>query len=236
MLVTWTALELDAASHGCPWTPAGATWWQAGAGGPGTAQMPTFDGRWWSVVATWDDADGDLAARPPDLPAASAWHVVLEPASYRGDAVLAGGAQPFAELPPRGKVAGAAAVVTLAGLGPDAARTGEFFDRFVSLGRAVQDAPGHRAALVQAPQDGAVLTFSAWASLRDAVTWAYHRPPSTVDDAHRDTVRRQEEHSLVATSGFLRCAVRSSTGELRGSDPLAGSTGTLVPTPVEDSR
>ena len=75
---------------------------------------------------------------------------------------------------------------------------------------------------MQAPEDGAVLTSSAWDSLRDAVTWAYHRPQ------HAQTVERQEEHALVATSGFLRCAVVSSSGTLLGTVPLAGRTG--VPT------
>ncbi len=147
---------------------------------------------------------------------------MLAPASYRGDARLAGGARPFDALPARGKVSGAAAVITLAGLGPDAARTGEFFERFVGLGSSVQDAPGHRAALVQAPEDGAVLTFSAWASLRDAVTWAYHRPD------HAATVARHEEHRLLASTGFLRCAVLASSGTLLGTDPLAGRTGAPV--------
>jgi hypothetical protein len=81
---------------------------------------------------------------------------------------------------------------------------------------------------VQAPADGAVLTFSAWQTLRDAVTWAYHRPD------HSQVVRRQEEHSLLATSGFLRCAVVASAGALGGTDPLAGLTGT--PVPVQEQR
>lgn len=225
MHVTWTALELAEPSATCPWTPAGATWTQAGQGGPGQAAMPTFEGRWWSVVATWDDPDA--AAVPPPARLGAAWHVVLDPVSFRGDAVLAGGARPFAQLPGRGKVAGAAAVVTLAGLGRDPERTGEFFERFVALGQDVRTAPGARASLVQAPADGAVLTFSAWATLRDAVTWAYHRPQ------HLETVHRQEAHALVETSGFLRCAVRSSTGTLAGTDPLAGLTGTPVPSPLE---
>jgi len=148
--------------------------------------------------------------------------VVLAPAAYRGDAVLAGGARPFEGLPDRGKVRGAAVVITLAGLGADPARTGEFFERFVALGATVRTAPGHRAALVQAPDDGAGLTFSAWESLRDAVTWAYHRPE------HAATVARQEEHGLAAASGFLRCAVVGSSGTLLGTDPLAGRTGRPV--------
>jgi heme-degrading monooxygenase HmoA len=180
------------------------------------------------VLATWDDDSAELAATAPggdDVHAA--WHVVLAPASYRGDAVLAGGARPFEALPRRGKVAGAAAVITLAGLGSDPERTGEFFERFVDLGRSVRTAPGSRAALVQAPDDGAVLTFSAWDSLRDAVTWAYHRPE------HARTVARQEEHGLLASTGFLRCAVLSSSGTLHGTDPLAGRTG--VPVALEET-
>ncbi len=115
----------------------------------------------------------------------------------------------------------------LAGLGSDPERTGEFFERFVTLGRSVASAPGHCAALVQAPSDGAVLTFSAWAGLRDAVTWAYHRPE------HAASVARQEEHALLASTGFLRCAVLTSSGTLHGTDPLAGRTG--VPVALEEA-
>lgn len=87
----------------------------------------------------------------------------------------------------------------------------------------MRTAPGNRAALVQAPADGAVLTLSAWDLLRDAVTWAYHRPK------HTATLRRQEEHQLVATSGFLRCAVLASSGHLGdATDPLAGLTGAVT--------
>lgn len=222
MLVTWTALELAEPSTTCPWLPTGAWHVQAGHAAAGVATMPQFEGRWWSVLAVWDDEEQARRAAPEPDPSRAAWHVLLAPASFRGDAVLAGGARPFADLPERGKVAGAAAVVTLAGLGPDRERTGEFFERFVALGQGVQSAPGHRAALVQAPPDGAVLTFSAWESLRSAVTWAYHRPD------HSATVHRQEEHALAETSGFLRCAVLASSGTLRGTDPLAGLTGTVT--------
>jgi hypothetical protein len=107
------------------------------------------------VIAVRDD-DVDRAAEAPEAGKDSvraAWHVVLQPVSYRGSAALAGGARPFAPLPQRGKVAGAAAVITLAGLGPDPARGREFFDRFVDLGLDVGTAPGHCAAIVQAPDE-----------------------------------------------------------------------------------
>lgn len=228
MHVTWSALELSEPAAACPWVPAGAGLVQAGQAGAGCAQVPSFDGVWWSVLAVWDD---DPRERVQDWPVdgeglRAAWHVLLEPVSYRGDAVLSAGRRPFDALPARGKVAGAAAVLTLAGLGPDPARGHEFFTRFTALGEQVATADGARAALVQAPDDGAVLTFSAWRTLRDAVTWAYHRPQ------HAGTVHRQEEHALVAQSGFLRCAVLASRGTLLGSDPLAGLTGTPV-TPQE---
>ncbi|PWW23351.1 antibiotic biosynthesis monooxygenase [Geodermatophilus normandii] len=113
-------------------------------------------------------------------------------------------------------------MITLAGLAADAGRTGEFLERFASLGEQVRDAPGSRAALVQAPEDGAVLTFSAWRTLRDAVTWAYHRPH------HAATVARHEAQPMLESTGFLRCAVLASTGTLAGTDPLAGLTGTAV--------
>lgn len=224
MHLTWTTLCLDEPTSECPWKPSGADFWQAGPSAAGKADIPSFDGRWWSVVATWPD---EAAARDAAPQAASvdgsAWHVVLQAASYRGDACLTGGAQPFAGLPAAGKAAGAAAVITLAGFGADQERTGEFFERFAVLGRDVVDAPGNRVALIQAPSEGAVLTFSAWETLRSAVTWAYHQP------LHSATVRRQEEHELLATTGFLRCAVLSSSGSLGDRpDPLAGLTGTVT--------
>lgn len=218
MFVTWTALQLAEPSPTCPWQPEGARYSQAGQAGAGTAAMPTFDGTWWSVLSTWDDA-GSAAAAAPDSSFGPSWHVVLQAVSFRGDARLAGGAQPFGELPERGRVTGAAAVITLAGFGPDPERTAEFFRRFVTLGRDIRAAPGHRASLVQAPEDGAVMTFSTWATLRDAVTWAYHRRP------HHETVERQEQHQLLDTGGFVRCAVLSTHGTLAGIDPMAGLVG-----------
>jgi heme-degrading monooxygenase HmoA len=225
--VSWTALELAAPRAACPWLPSGARFAQAGQAGAGVAELPEFTGRWWSVLAVWDDVGCASLAPTTGGVVRAAWHVVLEPVSYRGDAVLSGGARPFETLPRRGKVAGAAGVITLAGLDPDPARTGEFFDRFARLGEQVRAAPGHRAALVQAPDDGAVLTFSAWRTLRDAVTWAYHRPE------HATTVARQERQRLLPSTGFLRCAVRSSTGTIHGTDPLAGLTGMPINHPVE---
>lgn len=224
MHVTWSALDLSEPSSACPWLPEGASLVQAGQAGAGRAELPSFEGRWWSVLAVWDD---DPSERVQEWAVAgeglhAAWHVVLAPAAYRGDAVLSGGRRPFASLPTRGKVAGAAAVITLAGLGGDQAREQEFFERFVVLGKQIDAAEGHRAALIQAPEDGAVLTFSAWRTLRDAVTWAYHRPE------HAAAVQRHEEHPLIPQSGFLRCAVVGSRGTLRGTDPLAGLTGTPV--------
>ena len=228
MHLTWTTLELTGPAPDCPWIPAGATFVQAGHAAAGTADVPAFDGLWWSVLATWPDAEQARAAAPgPVQGVRQAWHVSLEAVSFRGDALLSGGAQPFADLPARGKVAGAAAVITLAGLGTDAERTGEFLDRVGHLSSDVRSAAGHRAALVQAPADGAVLTFSAWRTLRDAVTWAYHRPD------HAQTVARQHEHQLLATSGFLRCAVLSSAGTLADTDPLAGLTGVPVHAPEQ---
>lgn len=226
MLVTWTALRCHEPQPTSPWMPEGAVFAQAGHCGAGTAQLPAFDGGWWVVLATWDDEAGARAAAP-QLAGVDSWHVVLRAASYRGDAALSGGARPFTGVPPVGKTEGASAVLTLAGFGDDAARTAEFLERFAVLGRDVQTAPGHRAALVQAPTDGAVLTFSAWDTLRSAVTWAYHRPE------HSATAKRQEEHGLVATSGFLRCAVVASSGSLGDRpDPLAGRTGSVVPREV----
>jgi heme-degrading monooxygenase HmoA len=227
MLVTWTALRCREARPTSPWLPDDAAFAQAGHAGAGCAQMPAFDGGWWAVLATWDD-EARARAAAPELDGVDSWHVVLRPAAYRGDAALSAGTRPFEHLPAAGKTEGASAVITLAGFGDDHTRTGEFLERFAVLGRDVQSAPGHRAALVQAPTDGAVLTFSAWDTLRSAVTWAYHRPD------HSATVQRNEEHRLVETSGFLRCAVVASSGSLGDQpDPLAGRTGSVVPRKVD---
>ena len=224
MYASWTALELAVPSARCPWSPEGATYSQAGHAGPGVAELPDFSGVWWSVLALWDDAEAARAAAPQrDGSIAAAWHVTLHAVSYRGDAHLTGGTRPFDALPARGKVKGASAVITLAGAGPDPERTAEFLERFAELGRRVRDADGHRASMVQAADDGAALTFSAWETLRHAVTWAYHGPGD-----HAATVRRHEAHPLLAHTGFLRCAVLSSSGTLNGTDPLAGLSGTIV--------
>ena len=221
MIVTWTAVRAHLPAATCPYEPPGATWWQAGAAGAGRVELPAFDGSWWSVLATWPDlATAQRGA--PDGVALEAWHVVLQGASFRGDAVLGDGATPFASLPEQARVSGASAVVTLAGLGQDRRRTAEFLERVVSLGQDIRHAPGHRASLIQAPAEGAVMTFSTWTSLREAVAWAYQGP------AHAATIARQEEHHLLETGGFLRCAVLSSHGSLGGAaDPLAGLTGTV---------
>ncbi|WP_370290767.1 hypothetical protein [Nocardioides sp.] len=222
MRVTWTLLRATDPTPECPWLPSGARHAQAGHAAGSRATLPPGDGLSWTVLGVFDDESAaETPAGTPGL--AEWWHVVLEPASYHGDALLAGGATPFTEVPRRGKVAGAAAVITMAGLGDDVARTTEFFERVDTLGALVADAPGLRAGLVHAPSDGAVLTFSAWTTLRDAVTWAYHRPD------HAATVRRQQEHPLLARTGFLRCAVLSSSGSVDGVDPLAGLTGAPVP-------
>jgi heme-degrading monooxygenase HmoA len=224
MYATWTALELTAPLRECPWSPDGARFVQAGHAGPGVADLPDFSGTWWSVLALWDDVELARAAAPrANGCIGAAWHVTLEPVSYRGDAELSGGARPFESLPARGKVQGAAAVITLAGAGPDPERTGEVLERFADLGRRVRKAPGHRASMVQAADEGAALTFSAWETLRHAVTWAYHGPGD-----HAATVRRHEQHALLAHTGFLRCAVVATSGALHGNDPLAGLSGTPI--------
>ena len=229
MIVTWTALRSRRPTRAVPWQPDDALWWQAGHSGAGRAEAPRADGIWWTVLATWAEL-GAASAGPGQRDDLDAWHVVLAPASYRGDAVLAGGARPFDTLPTGGQVEGAAAVITFAGLGPDSAREREFFRRFMDLGRDVPRAPGHLAALVQAPDSGAVLTFSAWEDLSSALDWAY------AQRQHSRTVGRQHAHRLVETSGFLRCAVLSSAGRLGDlPDPLAARTG-RVHAPERTSR
>lgn len=215
-VASWHVLELNTAARTCPWLPDGASFVQAGVSGAGRAEMPSGAGRWWSVLARWDShAAADAAEAAFDTRLGNAWHVRLEPQSYRGDAVLAGGLTPFDDLPEAGRVTGAAAVVTFAGLGPDPAKATEFLERFQVLADDLERAPGNLASAILTPTRGPVLTFSAWQTLRSAITWAYHQP------VHAETVARQEQAQLIETSGFLRCAVVGSTGTLRGRNPLS---------------
>ncbi len=83
MFVTWSALELSEPSRSSPWLPTGAAHVQAGRGRAGLA---VFDGLGGSVLAAWDEAPlvQDWPVEGAGLRAA--WHVLLEPVSYRGDA------------------------------------------------------------------------------------------------------------------------------------------------------
>lgn len=213
--VSWHVLELDSPAATCPWLPASARWAQAGMTGAGRAGLPDGGGRWWSVLARWDDADAADAAQADADRFGRAWHVQLSPRAYRGDVVLDGGCTPFADVPATGSVAGPAAVITFAGLGRDPVRLGEFLQRFQGLADDLQGADGCLATAVLTPAAGPVLTFSAWTSLRAAMAWAY------AGELHAATIARQEEVTLVPTSGFLRCAVLGSSGTLAGRDPLA---------------
>lgn len=225
MFLTWTVLRIRPGTPVVPWTPAGAAWWQAGHSSPGAASPPDADGTWWSLLATWDDAE-QAAHGPPTVEGVDTWHVVVEPVSTHGDVVLAGGARPFDDLPPNShELQGVAALLTVAGPSPDDGREREFFRRFMSVSRDISRAPGHLVSLVQAPPTGSgpVLTFSVWRDLAAATDWAYTR-----SRPHTSAVSRQRSHRLVETSGSLRCAVVSSYGTLGDrDDPLAG-VGTVI--------
>ena len=94
MYITWSALELAQPSPACPWRPERAVFTQAGHAGAGRADVPTGDGRWWSVLALWDeDPSEQVHDWPVDGVLGLAWHVVLSPASYRGDAAISGHAK-----------------------------------------------------------------------------------------------------------------------------------------------
>lgn len=223
MIVTWTVLRSRRPATTVPWQPRDASWWQAGPSSDGTAGAPQQDGRWWSVLATWP-GPAEAAAGPGPRDDLDAWHVVLEAVAFHGSAVVEGGARPFDGLPEAGQVEGAAAVVTFAGPSTDGGREREFFRRFLHLARGVAQAPGYVAGSVQAPQQGAVLTFSVWEDLGCALDWAY------VQQQHAAAVARQAAHRLVESSGSLRGAVLSSSGTLGDQpDPLAGRRGSVVP-------
>ena len=219
MIVTWSVLRAATGTQIVPWTPDDADWWQAGHSSPGSAQPPDADGRWWSVLATWDAAEQATDALPA-VDGCDAWHVVLQPVSSHGDLVLADGARPFDELSPAGVLEGAAALLTVAGPSPDDGREREFFRRFMHVSRDISSAPGHLVSFVQAPSSatGPVVTLSVWRDLVAGTEWAYTR-----SRPHAAAVPRQRAHRLVETSGSLRCAVVSSHGTLGDlGDPLAG--------------
>ena len=220
MLVTWTVLRVRAGAQSPPWTPAGASWWQAGYSSPGAAQPPENDGVWWSVLAGWYDAAA-ASAEPRTAEDVDAWHVVLEPLSAHGDVVLSGGIRPFDDLLGGATPHGPAVLITVAGSSADEGREREFFRRFMHVSREIGSAPGHVVSMVQAPvtgsDGGTVLTFSAWETLDAGLDWAYHR-----SRPHPSAVTRQRSHGLVLASGSIRCAVRASSGSLGDAgDPLA---------------
>jgi hypothetical protein len=217
MITTWTVLRVRPASVTAPWTPEGATWWQAGHSSAGTAQAPAADGQWWSVLATWEDVHA--AAGPPPTEDLDVWHLLLEPVSMHGEVVLQDGAPPFDGLPDAAELAGPTAVITVAGPSPDVAREREFFRRFGHVSRDIARAQGHLLSLISAPvAPGPVLTLSVWTDLGSAVDWAY-----TTSLPHARAVPRQRAHGLVSTSGSVRCAVLSSGGALGElGNPLAG--------------
>lgn len=223
MFLTWTVLRAASPVPTTPWAPVGATWWQAGHSSPGRAGAPESDGRWWSVIATWDHL-APAQAGPPLTEGVQAWHALLQVASAHGDVVLADGAGPFDGLGAGPSPTGAVALVTLAGGSRDDGREREFFRRFMHVGRDVDRAPGHLVTLVHAPAGaappGPVVVLSAWQDLTSGLEWAYGR-----SRPHSSAVARQREHGLVELSGSLRCAVLASRGALGDTgDPLADVT------------
>lgn len=223
MLVTWTVMYVTKPVATAPWTPADATWWQAGHSSPGRAQAPEPDGRWWSVVATWTDLTSAQAG-PSAAEDVQTWHAVMMASSSHGDLVLADGARPFDELESGPAPVGPVALITVAGRSRDDGREREFYRRFLHVTRDVGRAPGHLMSLVHAPvgapQAGPVLTFSVWEDLRAGLDWAYeHSRP------HFSAVMRQREHHLVEVSGSVRCGLVSSRGTLGDlGHPLSDAT------------
>ena len=124
MHLTWTALELAAPSADCPWRPGGASFAQAGSGRRRPRRGAVV--RRHLVVGARPVARRGLGPRwraraattPYGRPGTSCWSRCRTAATPSCPVAPA----PSTALPARGKVAGAAAVITLAGLGPDPAR------------------------------------------------------------------------------------------------------------------
>lgn len=227
MHTTWSVVRCAAPVADPPWVPRGATWWLGGHSSPGSAQAPADDGRWWSVLATWDDPAAACAG-PPAHAGADTWHVLLEARTRHGDVVPGGEPDPFDDLGDPHCDDGPVALITVAGASDADGKAREFFRRFLHVTRDIATAPGHLVSLVQAPavepEAGPVLTFSVWRDLQSGTDWAYRssRP-------HTSAVARQRSHRLVGHSGSVRCAVLSSRGSLGGAgDPLAHCSTTFA--------
>ncbi len=187
--------------------------------GTGTGRTFTArdaDPRRWGLLAAWDDdAAADAFERGP-LPqrwrrfADEEWAARLEPLAARG---RWSGQEPFGTPTPR-PWDGPVAAVTRARL--VLRRAARFWSAVPPVSADLHRTPGLRLAvgIGEAPI-GLQGTYSVWDSTSALNAFAYRR------EAHTAVVARTASEGWYAEELFARFAVRSATGTLRGSDPLA---------------
>jgi hypothetical protein len=187
----------------------------------GTGSGRTFtardaDLRRWGLLAVWDDdaaADAFERGRLPERWrrfADEEWAVRLEPLAARG---MWSGREPFGTPAPR-RWDGPVAAVTRARL--VLRRAARSWSAVPPVSADLHRAPGLRLAvgIGEAPV-GLQGTFSVWDSTAALNSFAYQR------QAHTAVVARTASEGWYAEELFARFAVRSTTGTLRGADPMA---------------
>ena len=187
----------------------------------GTGSGRTFtardaDPRRWGLLGVWDDAAAAEAFSAGPVPerwrrfADEEWVARLEPLATRG---LWSGREPFGAPAPR-PWDGPIAAITRARL--VLRRAVRFWSAVPPVSADLHRSPGLRLAvgIGEAPI-GLQGTFSVWDSTSALNEFAYRGAP------HAAVVARTATEGWYAEELFARFAVRSTTGTLRGVDPLA---------------
>ena len=187
----------------------------------GTGSGRTFTARdanprRWGLLAVWEDEAAAEAFERGPVPegwrrfADEEWVARLEPLAARG---RWSGQKPFGAPPPR-PWHGPVAAITRARLVPR--RAARFWSAVPPVSADLHRAPGLRLAvgIGEAPV-GLQGTFSVWDSSSALNAFAYRRA------AHTEVVARTATEGWYAEQLFARFAVRSTTGTLQGTDPLA---------------
>ena len=187
-----------------------------GTGSGRTFGIRDADPRRWGLLAVWDDDAAAEAFEHGPLPerwrrsADEEWVARLEPLAARGRWSRR---EPFGTpAPPAWD--GPVAAITRARL--VLRKAAGFWSAVPPVSADLHEAPGLRTALGigEAPV-GLQGTFSVWDSSAALNAFAYRRP------AHAAVVRRTAAEGWYAEELFARFAVRSTSGTLRGVDPLA---------------
>ena len=186
-----------------------------GTGSGRTFGIRDADPRRWGLLAVWDDdaaagafERGPLTERWRRF-ADEEWVARLEPLAARG---LWSRRAPFGTPEPRAWD-GPVAAITRARL--VLRRAVRFWAAVPPVSADLAEAPGLRTAvgIGEAPV-GLQGTFSVWDSSSALNAFAYRRP------AHAAVVARTAAEGWYAEELFARFAVRSTSGTLRGADPL----------------